>query len=82
MLHIKVWLAAKLAPRFHKILAKESDCNQVKMCGHSGVGVPEVVLRAQSGGGDGPQLAVRPVGHLPHDSCRNSNTSGARRQPC
>ena len=34
MLQIKVWLAAKLAPSFHEILAKESDRNQVKMCGN------------------------------------------------
>lgn len=69
MAHTK-GVAAKLAPRFHEILTGESDCNEVKVCGRSGVGVPEVVLRAQPGGGDGLQLAVRPVGHLPHDSCK------------
>lgn len=43
-------------------------------------GVPEVVLGAQSGGRDRLQLAVRPGGHLPHDACRNIDTSGMRRR--
>lgn len=40
-------------------------------------GVPEMVLRAESRGGDGLELAVRLVGHLTHNSWRNSNKLGA-----
>lgn len=40
-----------------------------------------MVLRVESGGGDGLELALRFVGHLAHDTCRKKKEPIYRQVP-